>query len=263
SKAGYRRDSSRMARINAAFFLLLVSGSDAFSGSGEFVKRVPSSKLFDPKKSGHMMMIDHLSRRARSEGSSRRRCLPCTSGGSGDLARHLYRTEDVQAPPLSPRRENEHGLPLSRFLLHDHEVIAGRTTVDTATPAPSAATTVAPIAAKLVSFARKTVVTVALAAVLTPAVFLGEVAFSPPTAGKGAGAGAVTAVAPAFADLEPLPLKSYSEEFSSGLAPVNTVRGLWRTRETRSDGSLLPQEGGRLGQKGICGGRLTFKGFVG
>lgn len=39
--------------------------------------------------------------------------------------------------------------------------------------------------------------------------------------------------------------------------------GLWRTRETRSDGSLLPQEGGRLGQKGICGGRLTFKGFVG
>lgn len=39
--------------------------------------------------------------------------------------------------------------------------------------------------------------------------------------------------------------------------------GLWRTRETRNDGSVLPQEGGRLGQKGICGGRLTFKGFVG
>lgn len=26
---------------------------------------------------------------------------------------------------------------------------------------------------------------------------------------------------------------------------------------------MLPQEGGRLGRKGICGGRLSFKGFVG
>lgn len=43
--------------------------------------------------------------------------------------------------------------------------------------------------------------------------------------------------------------------------PIN--QGLWRTRETRNDGSVLPQEPGRLGKKGICGGRLSFKGFVG
>lgn len=79
------------------------------------------------------------------------------------------------------------------------------------------------------SLAKQALATVALAAVFTSVGFVGEGAFSPPT-GSGAGAGAGVGsgagfVAPAYAELEPLPLKSYSEEFSSGLAPVNTVRG--------------------------------------
>lgn len=41
------------------------------------------------------------------------------------------------------------------------------------------------------------------------------------------------------------------------------MQGLWRTRETRIDGSVLPTESGKLGNKGICRGRLAFKGFVG
>lgn len=63
----------------------------------------------------------------------------------------------------------------------------------------------------------------ALASFLTSAAAVVEVAVSPRMAGIGTGGG--TLVAPAYAELEPLPLKSYSEEFSSGLAPVNTVRG--------------------------------------
>ena len=54
-----------------------------------------------------------------------------------------------------------------------------------------------------------------------PVVFIGGMTL-PPAGVAGAGMGAVS---PAFAELEPLPLKSYSEEFSSALAPVNSVRG--------------------------------------
>lgn len=68
---------------------------------------------------------------------------------------------------------------------------------------------------------KQTLAKIALAAILTPAVFIGGMAL-PPVGVAGAGVGAV---APAYAELEPLPLKSYSEEFSSGLAPVTSVRG--------------------------------------
>ena len=73
---------------------------------------------------------------------------------------------------------------------------------------------------------KRTLAKIALAAILTPAVLIGVTAL--PLAGV-AGAG-VGAVAPAYAELEPLPLKSYSEEFSSGLAPVNSVRGELKNR---------------------------------
>lgn len=89
---------------------------------------------------------------------------------------------------------------------------------------PAAATTASSAAADtLVSLGKRAVATLALASFLTSAVSVGEAAFSSPTAGTGPGRGAF--VAPAYAELEPLPLKSYSEEFSSALAPVNTVRG--------------------------------------
>ncbi|CAB1098542.1 unnamed protein product [Ectocarpus sp. CCAP 1310/34] len=157
-------------------------------------------------------------------------------------SRGYYKDEeqDHEAPPPSLRRIPNHAqLP---SLVQDTNAVTTTTTAET-----------------VVSLARQALATVALAAALTPAVFIGEVTVSPLLAGKGG----VPPPTSAFAELEPLPLKSYSEEFSSGLAPVNTVRGLWRTRETRNDGSSLPQEAGRLGRKGICGGRLSFKGFVG
>lgn len=48
------------------------------------------------------------------------------------------------------------------------------------------------------------------------------------------------------------------------LAPsMWNVKGVWRTRETRNDGSSFPIEEGKLAKKGICKGRLSFKGFVG
>lgn len=104
------------------------------------------------------------------------------------------------------------------------------TTAVVRTPPPTTTTTTTP--ATFTSLAKQALATVALAAVFTSAGFVGEGAFSPPMTGTGAGASAgagagagVRFVSPAFAELEPLPLKSYSEEFSSGLAPVNTVRG--------------------------------------
>ncbi|CAN0138525.1 unnamed protein product [Ectocarpus sp. 12 AP-2014] len=157
-------------------------------------------------------------------------------------SRGYYKAEeqDHEAPPPSLRRRPNHAqLP---SIIQDSNAVTTTTTAET-----------------VVSMARQALATVALAAVLTPAVFIGEVTVSPLLVGKGG----VAPPTSAFAELEPLPLKSYSEEFSSGLAPVNTVRGLWRTRETRNDGSALPQDAGRLGRKGICGGRLSFKGFVG
>lgn len=62
---------------------------------------------------------------------------------------------------------------------------------------------------------------IGLAALLAPAVFMCSVAL-PSLSPAG---GMTGLVAPAFAELDPLQTKSYSEEFSSGLAPVNTVRG--------------------------------------
>ncbi|CAN0254155.1 unnamed protein product [Ectocarpus sp. 13 AM-2016] len=108
----------------------------------------------------------------------------------------------LHAPPPSLRRiPNNAQLP---SLIQDSNAVTTTTTAET-----------------VVSVARQALATVALAAVLTPAVFIGEVTISPLLAGKGG----VAPPSPAFAELEPLPLKSYSEEFSSGLAPVNTVRG--------------------------------------
>lgn len=69
--------------------------------------------------------------------------------------------------------------------------------------------------------ARRSLATIALAVALTPAVFIAGLALPLSGGGEKGGAG----IAPAFAELEPLRLKSYSEEFASGLAPVNTVRG--------------------------------------
>lgn len=70
------------------------------------------------------------------------------------------------------------------------------------------------------SRAKEILARIGLAALLAPAVFIGGMAL--PSLSPAGGAGLI---APAFAELEPLQLKSYSEEFSSGLAPVNTVRG--------------------------------------
>lgn len=100
-----RADSSPMAPVNVALLLLLVGGADAFSGSGDFVKRIPSTKVPDSRRSGHMM-IDRFSQRATNEGSQRRRCLPngSSSGGSDIDHRHLYRTENQQVNAVLIRR---------------------------------------------------------------------------------------------------------------------------------------------------------------
>lgn len=99
--------------------------------------------------------------------------------------------------------------PAPRGAPHQDESIATRATATTAC---------GPAFASLGPLAKRVLTTAALVAVLaSTAVYVGEVA-----GGAGGGEGLV---APAFAELEPLPLKSYSEEFSSGLAPVNTVRG--------------------------------------
>ena len=102
----------------------------------------------------------------------------------------------------------------------DQDGGATRTTTTTTTSTADSS------AATLVSLAKRAAATLALASFLTSAGSVGEAAFSSPMAGGGTGrsTGGVL-VAPAFAELEPLPLKSYSEEFSSALAPVNTVRG--------------------------------------
>lgn len=46
---------------------------------------------------------------------------------------------------------------------------------------------------------------------------------------------------PAFAELAPLEKKTLAEQMTGNLAPVNTVRGVWRMREARTDGSTVPQ----------------------
>lgn len=101
----------------------------------------------------------------------------------------------------------------------------------------------------------------ASAIAIVPPGFLAGVA--PPSSGEAVPGTRALAPAAVAAELPPLEEKSYAEEFASGLSPVNTVRGVWRVRETRTDGSTLPQEPGKLSRTGICRGRLSFKGFVG
>ena len=59
-------------------------------------------------------------------------------------------------------------------------------------------------------------------------------------------------------------LATISPQSSSPRAGINAFPGVWRMRETRTDGSTLPLEEGKAGRRGgICRGRLSFKGFVG
>ncbi len=119
---------------------------------------------------------------------------------------------------LPPGVASRQAAPAPRRAPYQDDVLATRATAAIPTTT-AAATTSAAALATLVPRAKRALTTAALAVVLaSAAVSVGEVA-----GGAGAGGGGI--VAPAFAELEPLPLKSYSDEFSSGLAPVNTVRG--------------------------------------
>ncbi|CAN0395883.1 unnamed protein product, partial [Ectocarpus fasciculatus] len=228
-----------MMRSSVASLLFLVGAANALVGWGLFVRPAHTTTSGGTSSLLSRSATDLL---PAAGGTSRRQRLynSRTSASRGRCYAYKAEQQGPEAPLPSLRRIPNHVQQPS--LAQDGNAVTTATTAET-----------------FVSLARQALATVALAALLTPAVFIGEVTVSPLLAGKG-GVAPPTA---AFAELEPLPLKSYSEEFSSGLAPVNTVRGLWRTRETRNDGSALPQEPGRLGKKGICGGRLSFKGFVG